>query len=40
MSLMNAYSKDLRLYPKTARLSIMWEQANGNNASQLSAFFA
>jgi hypothetical protein len=29
----------LRLYPKTARLSKMWEQANRINASQFSAFF-
>jgi len=30
----------IRLYPKTARLSKTWEQANCINASQFSAFFA
>ena len=33
-------STRVRLYPKTARLSKTWEQANCINASQFSAFFA
>src|SRR5829696_3423153 len=31
---------ELRLYPKTARLSKMWAQASSTSASQFSAFFA